>query len=71
VETADLAAGWAELTSGAFARRVLPGDHFYLVPYRDQVIAEIESRLRDLTDRRVGRAQAGPGRPRQAPGGPA
>jgi surfactin synthase thioesterase subunit len=34
---------------------VLPGDHFYLVPYRDQVIAEVESRLRDLTDRRVGR----------------
>ena len=55
VESADLAAGWGDLTSGAFAQRVLPGDHFYLVPYRDQVIAEVESRLRDLTDRRVGR----------------
>jgi surfactin synthase thioesterase subunit len=55
VESPDLAARWAELTSETFAQRVLPGDHFYLVPYRDQVIAEIESRLRDLIDRRVGR----------------
>jgi len=32
---------------------VLPGDHFYLVPYRDEIIAEIEARLRDVIDRRV------------------
>jgi surfactin synthase thioesterase subunit len=55
VESADLAARWADLTSGSFAQRVLPGDHFYLVPHRDQVIAEVESRLRDLIDGRVGR----------------
>jgi surfactin synthase thioesterase subunit len=53
VESADLAARWDGLTSGAFAHLVLPGDHFYLVPHRDQVIAEIESRLRDLIGRRV------------------
>ncbi|HEU5157861.1 MAG TPA: alpha/beta fold hydrolase [Streptosporangiaceae bacterium] len=46
VEPIDLTARWAELTSGAFTQRVLPGDHFYLVPHRDQVIAEIESRLK-------------------------
>jgi surfactin synthase thioesterase subunit len=79
VETADLAAGWAELTSGAFARRVLPGDHFYLVPYRDQVIAEIESRLRATSPTGgsvgpsgpagPGRAQW-PGRVQAGPGGP-
>jgi surfactin synthase thioesterase subunit len=53
VESADLAARWNGLTSGTFAHLVLPGDHFYLLPHRDQVIAEIESRLRDLIDRRV------------------
>lgn len=52
-EPPDLAPGWADLTSGAFAQLVLPGDHFYLVPQRDQVIGEIEARLRDLIDRRV------------------
>ena len=53
VESPSLAARWAGLTSGAFAQQVLPGDHFYLVPRRDQVIAEVESRLRDVIDRRV------------------
>ena len=53
VDSADLAARWGGLTSGAFAQRVLPGDHFYLVPYRDEIIAEIEARLRDVIDRRV------------------
>ena len=38
-------ARWAELTSGGFVQRTLPGDHFFLVPHRDEVIAEIESRL--------------------------
>jgi surfactin synthase thioesterase subunit len=45
VATIDAAARWAELTTGAFAQRVFPGDHFYLVPHRDKVIAEIEARL--------------------------
>lgn len=45
VEPPGPALGWGELTSGEFAQRVLPGDHFYLVPHRDEVIAEVESRL--------------------------
>jgi surfactin synthase thioesterase subunit len=45
VEPPASAARWAGLTSGTFTRRVLPGDHFYLVPRRDDVIAEIEARL--------------------------
>jgi surfactin synthase thioesterase subunit len=43
--SATQAAGWAGLTSGPFTQRVLPGDHFYLVPERDEVIAEIQARL--------------------------
>ncbi|RAY16626.1 thioesterase [Actinomadura craniellae] len=35
------AGGWAEATDGAFALRTFEGDHFYLVPRREQVIAEI------------------------------
>jgi surfactin synthase thioesterase subunit len=46
VATPDGAARWGELTKGTFAQRVFPGDHFYLVPHRDKIIAEIESRLR-------------------------
>ncbi len=46
VDPVDRAARWAGLTSGAFAQRVFPGDHFYLVAHRDEVIAEVESRLR-------------------------
>jgi surfactin synthase thioesterase subunit len=36
---------WAALTSGPFAQRVLPGDHFYLMSEQDKVVAEIEARL--------------------------
>jgi surfactin synthase thioesterase subunit len=36
---------WAKLTSAPFGRRVLPGDHFYLIPALGDVIAEIEARL--------------------------
>ncbi|GAA2205286.1 alpha/beta fold hydrolase [Nonomuraea monospora] len=32
------AGGWAELTRGGFKLHVLPGDHFYLVPRRTEVI---------------------------------
>ncbi|MFI6479314.1 thioesterase II family protein [Nonomuraea sp. NPDC050663] len=35
------AARWGELTSGRFAVRELDGDHFYLVPRRDQVLAHV------------------------------
>ncbi|MEV5705531.1 alpha/beta fold hydrolase [Actinoallomurus sp. NPDC052274] len=36
---------WAELTTGEFTLRVHPGDHFYVVPRRDAVLAEIQGRL--------------------------
>lgn len=39
---ADMMA-WSEVTTGGFQLRVMPGDHFYLVPQRDALI-------RDLTD---------------------
>ncbi|MGK5557588.1 thioesterase II family protein [Actinomadura kijaniata] len=35
------AARWGELTDGPFASREFPGDHFYLVPQRSRVLAEI------------------------------
>ncbi|GII89221.1 oleoyl-ACP hydrolase [Sphaerisporangium siamense] len=43
--TPDEAAGWSETTTGAFTARVLPGDHFYLVPRQDDVLAEITAGL--------------------------
>ncbi|GLZ14472.1 oleoyl-ACP hydrolase [Actinomadura sp. NBRC 104425] len=42
---ADRAPRWGDLTDGAFRCQVLPGDHFYLVPQRDTVIAEVERAL--------------------------
>ncbi|WP_019634304.1 thioesterase II family protein [Actinomadura atramentaria] len=39
------AARWSEMTDGPFRLRVLPGDHFYLVPRRADVIAEIHAAL--------------------------
>ena len=36
---------WADLTSEDFTMRVLPGGHFYLVPSRDKVLAEVGLRL--------------------------
>ncbi|KAB2339841.1 thioesterase II family protein [Actinomadura rudentiformis] len=35
------AAGWAEVTDGRFALRVLHGDHFYLVPRQSEVLSEV------------------------------
>ncbi|REE94965.1 thioesterase II family protein [Thermomonospora umbrina] len=35
------ARGWAEVTDGGFALRVLEGDHFYLVPRMPDVVGEI------------------------------
>jgi pyochelin biosynthetic protein PchC len=34
-------AAWRDATSGAFAYRVLPGGHFYLVPQRERVVAAV------------------------------
>lgn len=39
--TPDQAAGWAELTGGRFAQKVMTGGHFYLVEHQTAVIAEI------------------------------
>lgn len=38
-------AAWAEVTDGPFTARVLPGDHFYLVPGQSQVLSEVLHRL--------------------------
>jgi surfactin synthase thioesterase subunit len=32
---------WSEVTDGAFALRVFPGDHFYLVPNQSEVLAHV------------------------------
>ncbi|MQY09515.1 thioesterase II family protein [Actinomadura macrotermitis] len=37
----EQAARWAEVTDGRFALKVLPGDHFYLVPQQSEVIGEV------------------------------
>ncbi|MFG2001066.1 thioesterase II family protein [Spirillospora sp. NPDC048911] len=39
--TQGQAAGWAEVTDGRFALRVLDGDHFYLVPRQSEVLTEV------------------------------
>jgi len=36
--TVEEAAGWGEVTSGGFDLTVFPGDHFYLVPHRRQLL---------------------------------
>ncbi|MCO5973406.1 thioesterase II family protein [Actinoallomurus soli] len=36
---------WAEVTTGAFALRIYPGDHFYLLPHRDALLAAIQEGL--------------------------
>ncbi|TDD88945.1 thioesterase II family protein [Actinomadura rubrisoli] len=43
--TEEQAAAWGEVTDGRFALKVLPGDHFYLVPCQSDVIAEIHRTL--------------------------
>ncbi|WP_034263748.1 thioesterase II family protein [Actinospica robiniae] len=44
--TLDEARAWAELSLGGFELRVFPGDHFYLVPERETLLAHLFSRLR-------------------------
>ncbi|GAA1865912.1 thioesterase II family protein [Actinomadura bangladeshensis] len=39
--TAEQARGWARVTDGRFALKVLPGGHFYLTDRRPAVIAEV------------------------------
>jgi len=36
---------WGELTTGGFEMATFPGDHFYLVPEQDQVVAAVTARL--------------------------
>jgi surfactin synthase thioesterase subunit len=44
---ADRASKWREVTTSKFTLRVLPGDHFYLVPQRSKVIDDIQRTLLD------------------------
>ncbi|MEU4642948.1 alpha/beta fold hydrolase [Micromonospora sp. NPDC023814] len=37
---------WAELTTGGFALETFPGDHFYLVPEQERLLAAVTARLR-------------------------
>jgi medium-chain acyl-[acyl-carrier-protein] hydrolase len=46
--TRSEAAGWAEHTSGGFALRMLPGDHFFLTTAQGQLLAEISHLLAGL-----------------------
>lgn len=50
---------WAGCTRAGFSLRVFPGDHFYLVPRRAEVVGEILARLADAVPR-----------PRRGPDGP-
>lgn len=44
---ASRASKWREVTNNKFTLRVLPGDHFYLVPQRSRVIDDIQRTLLD------------------------
>ena len=44
VDSAGLAA-WRAVTTGIFESAVLPGDHFYLMPSGQQIVAQINSRI--------------------------
>lgn len=41
----DQARAWSELTAGGFELRAFSGDHFYLVPNRDELIDDVLGRL--------------------------
>ncbi|MDH6108772.1 pyochelin biosynthetic protein PchC [Kitasatospora sp. MAP12-15] len=43
--TLDQARDWAHCTTGPFALRTFPGDHFYLVPHRERVLAALAACL--------------------------
>lgn len=40
--------GWADVTSAGLQVRVFPGDHFYLVPQQEPLLADLSGRLRLL-----------------------
>ncbi|GIG56649.1 thioesterase [Longispora fulva] len=40
------AAAWAAVTTGGFRLKVLPGDHFYLVPEEKALLADLSTALR-------------------------
>ncbi|CAL9400264.1 alpha/beta fold hydrolase [Streptomyces sp. Tu 3180] len=44
--TVDEVAAWADVAPKGFDLKVLRGDHFYLVPRRDELVADVASRLR-------------------------
>jgi pyochelin biosynthetic protein PchC len=69
------AGAWAEFTTGRFELLVLPGDHFYLVGQRDEVIAAILGWVTGVAGvSRTPAARTWPGRdgrpPAPAPGAP-
>jgi surfactin synthase thioesterase subunit len=43
--TVDEVAAWAGVAPKGFELKVLRGDHFYLVPRRDELVADVASRL--------------------------
>jgi len=47
--TEDELAGWREVTSAECAFRVLPGDHFYLLPHASETIADLLDRAEALS----------------------
>lgn len=49
--TPEEARGWADVTDGGFKLRIFPGDHFYLVPHRADVLGAV---LRELGVRTEG-----------------
>lgn len=44
--TAEEVAAWAGVAPKGFELKVLEGDHFYLAPRRDELVADLASRLR-------------------------
>lgn len=42
---AALVARWSEVTTGPFDHAILPGDHFFIGPMREQVLAIVAGRL--------------------------
>lgn len=46
--TPDDMRAWSDMAAQGFALRVLPGDHFYLVPHQDRLTAEIAAALENI-----------------------
>ncbi|MEH1101546.1 thioesterase II family protein [Micromonospora sp. CPCC 205561] len=56
----DSVSAWAELTTGGFRLRAFPGDHFYLVPARADLLADLAAQLAGAHGRTIGRGPAIP-----------